>query len=232
VTSTAHNRPSPRTWSQAKTAPPVRSLSKAGRAPVQPLTCCRLRSGIWIRPWTPLIALKNVLTWARSRSHRGLSTTRKFPVIRKLAAPLSTRQRKRVPCNNWPDVSGRSLFLGCRLSIPRVKIINPLLPHRHKCARGEFTNRFPDTLNGRKRVPPDRPLAPFFPFFSTLVGSAHRFPGNLLRIVDVFRRSLHSLLMYQIDIAQARLLMGIQLKQLLPRREACKRQQRYCREDQ
>src|SRR6476646_10868373 len=49
---------------------------------------CRLRSPVWIRPWTPLIALKNVLTWARSRSHRGLSTTRKFLVIRKLAAPL------------------------------------------------------------------------------------------------------------------------------------------------
>ena len=53
----------------------------------------------------------------------------------------------------------------------------------------------------------------FFPFFSTLISSAHRFPGNPLRIVDVFRRSLNSLLMYQIDIAQARLLMGIQLKQ-------------------
>ena len=30
----------------------------------------------------------------------------------------------------------------------------------------------------------------------------------------MFRRSLHSLLMYQIDIAQGRLLMGIKLEQL------------------
>ena len=42
----------------------------------------------------------------------------------------------------------------------------------------------------------------------------------------------NSLLMYQINVAQGRLLMGIQLKQFCLDGEACKRQQLHCREDQ
>src|ERR1700730_11089594 len=68
-------------------------------------------------------------------------------------------------------------------------------------------------LEGRKRVPPNGAFAPFVTFFPALVGSAHRLPGDPLRMADVFRGALPALLMNQIEIAEGRFLMRIPFEQ-------------------
>jgi hypothetical protein len=80
------------------------------------------------------MALKNVLTGARSRSRGWLpqlvnkfqcAFLQHFPIP---AAASAARLRKR----NWLPLS--IFFLSINLGIPRVKMINPLVPHCYKCA--------------------------------------------------------------------------------------------------
>src|SRR5246127_5197981 len=73
-------------------------------------------------------------------------------------------------------------------------------PHRHERARGEAIDRLPFAFDRRQRVAPDGALAPSLALRQALLGCAHRLPGNLLRVADVFGGSFPALLVDPIEI--------------------------------
>src|ERR1700739_1340999 len=68
-------------------------------------------------------------------------------------------------------------------------------------------------FGGRKLVSQDRALAPLFTLQSAFVRGAHRFPGDPLRMADMFGRASPSLLMNQIEVADGRLSVSILFKE-------------------
>src|SRR5689334_23023817 len=60
-----------------------------------------------------------------------------------------------------------------------------------------------------KCVAPDRPLAPAFTFFLALVGGAHGFPGNAIRMGYMLSGPLPSLLMDQVEVTESGLFSGV-----------------------
>ena len=72
---------------------------------------------------------------------------------------------------------------------------------------------FQTRLMVRKRISPDGALAPFHALFLAFVGLAHGLPGDPFRMARVFRRSLPSLLMNQVEIVESRFPAYVSFKQ-------------------
>ena len=68
-------------------------------------------------------------------------------------------------------------------------------------------------FDGGKRIAPDRQFAPPLTFFFAFIGGTHGFPGDALRMRNVFCRALPSLLMNQIQITESRFFAGPELEE-------------------
>src|SRR5579872_3918338 len=95
----------------------------------------------------------------------------------------------------------------------RVEFSNPIAPHSDECCRCQLIHRLPRVFDRRQRIQPDRALAPSFAFLHAFAGGAHGFPGDAVRLADVFGGAFPALLMDQVKIAQGRLLVRHPLEQ-------------------
>ena len=68
-------------------------------------------------------------------------------------------------------------------------------------------------FDGRKCIAPDSSFAPSFTFFVTFIGGTHGFPGNALRMANVFCGPLPSLLMNQIEITESWVFTSLRVKE-------------------
>src|ERR1700759_5626282 len=91
--------------------------------------------------------------------------------------------------------------------IARIERIDPLTPHLHEGRGSDLVDRFPDVLDGRQRIAPDRLLAPALALLLAFAGGAHRFPRRPFRMLHMLRSALPALLVDQIKIARGRILV-------------------------
>src|SRR5262249_11680200 len=132
-----------------------------------------------------------------------------------------------TPCRRWKAWcrpigkyrKGVELLRRHRGGVAGVELRDALVPHLYEGPGGQVFNRLPDLFDRRQRILPTGALAPFLAPLPSLVGGAHRFPGNAVRMADMFGRALGALLMDQIKVAQCRLLMRLYLEQDRGRRE-------------
>src|SRR6516164_8116196 len=128
-----------------------------------------------------------------------------------------SRGTPRLPWKAWADSGngekGVELLRRHRGGVACVELRHALLPHLHEGPGGQIFNRLPDLFDRRQRILPNGALAPLLALLPALVGGAHRFPGNTVRVADMFGRALGALLMDQIKVAQCGLLMRLYLEQ-------------------
>src|SRR6201986_3702598 len=101
----------------------------------------------------------------------------------------------------------RFRFCGRGHRVFRIETSNPLAPHSDECPRCQLIHRFPLAFDGREGIPPNRTFAPSFAFLDAFAGGTHGFPSDAIRLADVLGGAFPALLMYQVKIAQGRLLV-------------------------